>query len=330
MSGKYWNKAWSLVDGCTPVSAGCENCWSKAMAERFHRWPEKVTPRWDRLEIPRKVKKSTVWAVWNDLFHEDVPADLIHRALYVMMNCPQHTFLVLTKRAKRMYEWFNPPYPPKTARIWKWPLDNLWLGVTAENQEMADKRIPILLQIPAAKRFVSIEPMLGPVDLGISQCTCPWPIDAARTRHLLDCPADIRRPESPYKKWLVDWIVQGGETGPNVRPMHPDWVKGLRDQCQAAGVPFWFKQWGEWLPISQIPKGSLVKSKKSISMHSDGEISGKLRKIKNTNLSVGGEFIYRVGRKKAGRLLDGREWNERPETGEQRVFKRKVNKIEER
>jgi len=160
-----------------------------------------------------------------------------------------------------------------------WPLPNVWLGVTAENQEMADKRIPILLQIPAAVRFVSVEPMLGPVDLD---------------SYLIvgtDHPGSIMRKG-------IDWVICGGETGPDARPVHPDWVRNLRDQCQASGVPFFFKQWGEYIHASQTPDNM-------------------------TNYDP--EYFYdrewppgfaRVGKKIAGRLLDGCEWNEMPKVAQ--------------
>lgn len=281
--GKYWDKPWSLVDGCTPVSPGCENCWSKAMAERFHRWPEKVTPRWDRLDIPLKVKKPTVWAVWNDLFHEDVPFRFICDTIEVIKNCPHHIFLVLTKRPERALELFTALLAPPLDEFNK--CKNLWLGVTAENQEMADKKIPILLQIPAAIRFVSIEPMLGPVSLDNIQPELGWFIDA------LSAAEDNIEDDREFQGAKIDWIICGGETGPKARPMHPDWVESLRDQCQAAGVPFWFKGWGEWIPTEP---GYIGNQAPNYFRFDDGT------------------WMFKAGRKNAGRLLDGREWDERP------------------
>ncbi len=271
-SGKYWDRAWSLVDGCTPVSPGCEHCWSKAMGERFHRWPEKAMPRRDRLDIPLKVKKPTVWAVWNDLFHEDVPFRFICDTIEIIKNCPQHIFLILTKRPERALEIFTALLSPPLDKFNK--CKNLWLGVTAENQEMADSRIPELLEIPAAKRFVSIEPMLGPIDI---------------ERHLWNY---IYVNNSTLNKngERVDWVICGGETSPKARPMHPDWVRNLRDQCQAAGVPFWFKGWGEWGPSHQ-----------SESYYCKGK-----------EIILDNMYFRKVGRKNTGRLLDGWEYSEIP------------------
>ena len=124
---------------------------------------------------------------------------------------------------------------------------NWWLGVSVENQQRADERIPVLLQIPAAVRFVSIEPMLGPVALELAQCNCPWPKDAIKTRHLLDCPADQR----PRKRWGLDWVIVGAETGPGARWMSPHWARDVLRQCRAAGVPFFIKKLSDGHSINE-------------------------------------------------------------------------------
>ena len=177
-------------------------------------------------EAPNGVDRSM-----GDLFHEDVPTTFIDQVLEIIASCPQHTFLALTKRPE------NPEhkiYGTTTDNPFRQLgggdyLANLWLGVTAENQPRADERIPILLQTPAAERFVSVEPMLGPVDLNkylYPQRLCDG--HSAWQRRDEDCP---RRPG-------LDWVICGGETGPGARPIHPDWVRSLRDQCQDAGVAF--------------------------------------------------------------------------------------------
>lgn len=251
--GMYWDKAWTLVSGCTPCSPGCGDetgggCWALGMEKRFGRsGPVTVHP--ERLDIPLRRKKPTVWAIWNDFGHEDVPQNFIYDVMDTVSHCPQHIFLALTKRPQNIYYKQFENFP------------NFWLGVTVCNQEEADEKIPLLLQIPAAVRWVSIEPMLGPVDL----------FDAFGGYD-----------QSLGMSESVDWIVLGGESGPGARPMHPDWVRSVRDQCQAAGVPFFFKQWGAG----------------SFEMCPD----------------------YHKGRdwpdwkkKLHGRSLDGREWNELPE-----------------
>jgi len=168
----------------------------------------------------------------------------------------------------------------------KWPLFNVWLGVTAENQQAADERIPILLQTPAVIRFVSCEPLLGPIDLSRykpfdGECYCQDRPDGCKPRLARGCP-----------ETAIDWVIVGGETGPNARPMHPDWIRNLRDQCQAAGVPFFFKSWGEYKPLRF--------SSRENGLHTLQEYPGCKY-----------DFV-KVGKKEVGCLLDGRTWDEFP------------------
>jgi len=292
---EWADKSWNPVIGCTKVSPGCANCYAKRMAERFAGpWgldpanPFAVKLHPERLEDPLRWKKpSTVFVCsMSDLFHEDIPDKYIVDVLSTIAECQfsgnRHTFLLLTKRAGRMQEimsgetiandvWLQTTHGVSRGKS-PWPLANVWTGVTVENQEQADKRIPFLLATPAAKRFVSVEPMLGPVDLGeymhvslMKSCKGDW-----WTKHGINGPA-------------LDWVICGGESGPNARPMHPDWARSLRDQCKASGTPFMFKQWGEWAPYLDID-------------------------LKEYNFS-------RVGKKAAGRLLDGELWDQYPEGG---------------
>jgi protein gp37 len=211
-----WTDAtWNPVTGCTKVSPGCDHCYAETFAERwrgtkghyFERGfdvqlrPDKLAQplRWKR---PRRIFVNSM----SDLFHDAVPDEYIARVFGIMDEAPQHTFQVLTKRHARMRSLLS-----------RWRvLPNVWLGVSAENQQWADIRIPALLDTPAAVRFVSAEPLLGPIQLRRE-----W-------RH------------GPS----IDWLIVGGESGPGARPTRPEWVRSLRDQCPDFGAAFHFKQWG--------------------------------------------------------------------------------------
>ncbi len=232
--------------------------------------PEKlnIPLRWAK---PRRIFVNSM----SDLFHESVPDEFIDKVFASMALCPQHTFQVLTKRPKRMHDYLTEELGDRIAaagekfvdegvltsqqhadrahyytdvsdqeRHWhsiysRWPLPNVWLGVSVEDQVTADERIPLLLQTPAAVRWVSAEPLLSEINLRA--------IDLGDLYWLNALTSDVRimfdggMPAAP-RFGKLDWVVAGGESGPKARPMHPDWVRSLRDQCQAAGVPFFFKQ----------------------------------------------------------------------------------------
>jgi protein gp37 len=248
MSGPYWDTQWNPVQGCTPASEGCAHCWARSMHERFHAEPfSDVRTLPDRLSKPLHWRKPRVVFVCNtsDLFHEAVPFEFIAAVFGVMAACPQHTFLTLTKRPERMREFFGWAHRPRGCDVdrfvqqeaWSrvdgfplhrikgtfkehaWPLPNVWLGVTVENQARANERIPLLLQTPAEHRWVSAEPLLGGIDL-----------EGAFTRLGFDG---------------VDQVIVGGESGH--RPCNVEWIRSLRDQCRAAGVPCYVKQLGSWV-----------------------------------------------------------------------------------
>lgn len=297
-----WTDAtWNPTTGCTKVSEGCRNCYALKFAERFRGTPGHyfehgfdVMLRHDKLELPlmwKKPKKVFVNSM-SDLFHEQVPDEFIEQVFAVMSATPQHTYQILTKRPKRMLEWFTHNRaifvagaahqmghrPPQVTWDEWWPLANVWLGVSVENQQTADERIPLLLQTPAAVRFLSCEPLLGPVSLA-------------------GFDGKIYRPWLDSIAWRVDidWVIAGGESGPNARPMHPDWVRSLRDECTSAGVAFFFKQWGEWLPNAQ-----------------DYDANPGDFDYERKHIMVGDIPMCRAGKKKAGRKIDGRTWDEFP------------------
>ena len=245
-------ETWNPVTGCTKISTGCKNCYAARMAKRLagrYGYPEAphqfdVTLHPDRLEEPlhwRKPRRVFVCSM-SDLFHEDVRPEFIHQVFETMMEASKHTFQILTKRPEKM-QWFIDAWSQ-----WRmWPLPNIWLGVSAENQEQADTRIPWLLQTPAAVRFVSVEPMLGGVKLfGWNSLT--WG----------------KIPPSAF----LHWVIIGGESGPGARPMEIAWARSLVGQCKAAGVPCFMKQlggrvdkrsdpalWSEDLRVREYPRG---------------------------------------------------------------------------
>jgi protein gp37 len=240
---EYLDYTWNpIAMKCTPVSDGCQNCWHLAMAKRLAKNPlicldERLAYgngapllKHRELKAPIHLRKPSRIGVqfMGDLFHEDVEGFWIGAILKTIEHCSRHTFMILTKRPERMKRVFDLIEKGLKEYIQSpnWPFKNLWLGVSVEDQKTADERIPILLQIPAAKRFVSVEPMLGPVKL------IYW---------VWDYPFSLK--EQPKN---IGWVIAGGETGPHARPLHPDWVRSLRDQCQAAGVPFFLKQIHQW------------------------------------------------------------------------------------
>jgi len=221
-------------------------------------------------------------------------------------------FQLLTKRPERAADVLNDPVfyneLQSTAAVLfdrelTWPLPNVWLGTSVEDQAAADERIPHLLRCPAAVRFLSVEPMIGEVNIDqalYADCAdceaggmhCP-PGDPEGDEDCGRCDGSGVDPERPLFESGVFWVICGGESGPGARPMHPDWARSLRDQCQAASVPFWFKQWGEWAP-------------------QDMTIRYSPRRYPDIHVWPDGSASDRVGKKAAGNILDGRTWQEVP------------------
>jgi protein gp37 len=294
-----WTDAtWNPVTGCTKVSQGCKNCYAERVFNRAY-WNKPVLfagsekggpiyrPREfadvqchpERLEQPLHWKKPRRIFVnsMSDLFHESVPDQFISGVFQNMECATQHVFQILTKRSERMQRYMTWRFQERNeGRFAYSPPKHIHLGVSCEDQPTADERIRWLLQTLTAVRFVSLEPLLGPIN------TKPWITG-------------------------IDWVIVGGESGPGARPMHPDWARSIRDQCVAAGVPFFFKQWGEWAPTEMKAGGDLggdMRRGLTTIVHAPGNPEGYFRR--------GDEMMSRVGKKAAGALLDGREWREFP------------------
>jgi protein gp37 len=307
-----WTKStWNPWIGCTEVSPACDNCYAKEWDRRFHagrHWgpgaPRLLTSiashvkvgRWNYLALETEFAGiKGFWPVFveslGDFFDNEVPPHWRNEAWTVMRECRNLTFIIVTKRVGNV----APMLPDDWGRGWP----HVWLLVTACNQAEADRDIPKLLQVPAAMRGVSIEPMLGPVDLSRFVYDREDKIRAA-----MNSPAAFNRDQAedgiPHP---LDWVIVGGESGQNARPMHPEWVRSLRDQCQAAGVPFFFKQWGEFYPADQVSSSDQLKAK--------GDIGTAIRT--GSAVDLGDQWTWRIGKKAAGRLLDGREWLELPQ-----------------
>jgi protein gp37 len=207
---EWTQTTWNPVTGCTKISQGCKNCYAERLALRLqamgvdrYRNGFAVTLHHDLLRLPFQWRQPRLVFVnsMSDLFHEQVPLDFIHRVFDTMARCPQHTFQILTKRSERLLEL--------SAHL-PWP-SNVWMGVSVENGQVIH-RIRDLQRVPAAVRFLSVEPLIGPID------------------------------ELPLEG--IHWVIVGGESGPRARPMCKEWVESILHQCRQAGVPFFFKQWG--------------------------------------------------------------------------------------
>lgn len=275
-----WTDAtWNPVTGCTPVSEGCRNCWARQMAKRLAgrfgypaKNPFQITVHEDRFDAPLRWRKPRIVGVclMGDLFHEDVAYEFIDKVFAIMALCPQHTFLVLTKRPEQMAAYLNlhgvgfrisqsikrlhlptcyaalardsSGGPRGVAGVKGWPLPNVGLGISAENQARFNTRRAELVKSPAAFRFVSLEPLLEPIETSVQYCTDREVAKEAAAVFRENLSPDAEDAALPEWKSDIDWIIVGGESGPGARPMDLDWVRSIRDQCVEACVPFFFKQ----------------------------------------------------------------------------------------
>lgn len=300
--------------GCTKVSDGCKFCYAEQLSDQRYKkgaWGPKgvrtEVKSWRSTlnKISKRAKEEgrrlrVFCQSMSDTFEGtetcgDANFEVISRLREdlgkAILNHPELDFLLLTKRPENVlkygplgYLWTREGIP-----------DNVWVGTSVEDQETADKRIPELLKIPAKVRFLSCEPLLGPVDLQYPTFNGADSIESLEG---------------------IRWVICGGESGLNARPMHPDWARSLRNQCDCAKVPFFFKQWGEWLPWSQFGDADIPDSCEQTRYETVEFQCGKFENIGrpiwcddiDDNLTLG-----RVGKKAAGRVLDGRTWSEFPE-----------------
>jgi len=332
-----WTDAtWNPVSGCSKVSQGCKNCYAERLFPRPYpgRKFTDVRTHEDRLQQPlRWVKGRRIFVnSMSDLFHEDVSFEFIAKVFAVMACTTRHTYQVLTKRPERMAEFFawlrdehdeevsgtdpgemfwpRQIQPNEVWQPWKplrgnhggydncgplWPLQNVWLGISAEDQSSFDERAQWIAGRHLAdwNLFLSVEPLLGSIDI----------------RPLL--PNTLWSGSPTWRGGELKWVIAGGESGPNARPMHPDWARSLRDQCTAAKVPFFFKQWGEW-EIASTANGH-----SGSVMPETGERYtwiGKNGKTFNPSAPNDQDCwsMAKVGKKKSGRVLDGTTWDQVP------------------
>ena len=274
---------WPVTVGCDKVSSGCYGCYAMRDARRMEsnsnpkisrvysglvmkqangllNWTGTVKTLPERLSDPAhwKEHRDIFVCSQSDLFHKDVPADFIGQVFSAMWNYSWHTYYVLTKRPERLLALLQEDPPEGLRDFNETNFPHVIVGISAEDQAAAEKRLPLLTQLPlpADQLFVSAEPLVGALDLA---------------------------------RWIdrIGWVIVGGESGKHARPMHPDWAKGLRDQCVASGTAYHFKQWGEW--FTERPERG-----------------------KPETCTLDSTTFYRIGRRRAGRVLDGQYWNARP------------------
>lgn len=306
--------------GCTKVGPGCDHCYAENLMdkrmgvavwgpgnERVRTKPAnwKMPLRWnaqaDAFMAQHGRRQRVFCASLADVFDNAVDPQWRADLFELIAATPNLDWLLLTKRIGNVGNMLPVPFD------FDRHFPNVWIGATIVNQAEADRDIPKLLQVPARVRFLSMEPLLGPVDLTSIDVfggdAVIFPLKGTT-----NCVNDEGEPADDVP--ALDWVIVGGESGPGARPMHPDWARSLRDQCEAAGVPFLFKQWGDWAPVTESP------------VHPEAtRLPGNLCKVSHDGVTAdhyiaistdGGRRRYelqRVGKKAAGRLLDGRTWD---------------------
>lgn len=288
--------------GCAKVSPACDHCYAESWAKRTgspalwngerrrtseQNWKQPL--KWNAEAEKAGTRSRVFCASLADVFDNQVPPEWRTDLFQLILATPSLDWLILTKRPQNIKEMYAV----------KWlaaPPENVWLGTTVENQTEANRRIPHLLTAPAKMHFLSCEPLLGPVDLtAVKQTVSPGYFgDCLQWHHQPACDKHITYP-------TINWIICGGESGSkDSRPMHPDWARSLRDQCVAADVPFFFKQWGDWAP------------QQAFDGHYDHHAGNRCHAFDAAGQIPPETLLWRVGKKNAGRMLDGRTWDEVP------------------
>ncbi len=364
---------WNVVTGCSLISPGCSQCYAMRIAgTRLKNHPSRAGltrdtrsgPVWTGevrfnemwLEQPLRWKKprAIFVAAHGDLFHPGVSDEVLDKIFAVMALTPQHTYQVLTKRSGRMRAYVSDISQERTeARLAamralsknpkvslpEWPLKNVWLGVSVEDQRRANDRIPDLLMTPAAIRWISAEPLLGEIYLAAIPMTLPWRVESGTYNALdgvwtaaageMDC--ENRASETELPK--LDWVVVGGENAPDALPMLPRWARSLRDQCAAAKRPFFFKQWGTWhtnailMSTGEAVFRQFTSYEQWVAKAATWIRGGICLDNEGRNLKCGkdmkeaeaaGRFpvtiMHRMSKRQSGNLLDGRTHEELPVT----------------
>lgn len=320
-TGIEWTDAtWNPIRGCSLVSKGCENCYAMTVAARFNgpgqayeglaRRRSNGRPQWtgDIMVVERHMMDPLRWQSprrifvnsMSDLFHPNVTDDTIDRIFAIMILAKRHTFQVLTKRPDRMRAYISAPFvsnrvfgqmckiskePVVVWPTWSEATAHIHLGTSVEDQA-AFARVADLGMTESTVRFLSMEPLLGPVAF-----------------------------EYPLPFYGVNWIIVGGESGPGARPMSAAWVRSIRDQCAKWGVPFFFKQWGEWLPIPAASPCLRHDNPDDLWARVDGvDYSGDNLRFDTPDgrYQAGADWFVRVGKRRAGRRIDGAEWDQMP------------------
>lgn len=317
-TGIEWTEmTWNPVAGCSLESPGCKNCYAMRLAYRWSKTDKAAakfdgltsvsangTPVWTGIVrlVERSLSEPRSWKrpkrvfvnSMSDLFHPALSDADIARVWAAMASAPQHQFQVLTKRHTRLRDWLNQPNTPSLVEdamyslgvgsLWlQWPLPHVWIGVSVEDQQRANERIPTLLECPGAVRFLSMEPLLERVSI-TAAVTSTYHSEAAAT---MPSVSDL------------DWVIVGGESGTGARPLHPDWVRAIRDECAAASVPFFFKQVGSWIWLD-----SAQLAENAVGLMPSGRVVAAQ--------TPGSQLISKGGKEVAGKLLDGQFHQEYP------------------